>query len=96
MVTVNIHSLIGEMAYHGHRVKIYDNNLNALDSAYYRIEEDKKLLRDEGLLLHKNFIVSRPTGLSSDSYEFFWRKTSTSDWQVAKNVAVLQPLLCTQ
>ncbi|KAK2168394.1 hypothetical protein LSH36_17g09002 [Paralvinella palmiformis] len=48
--------IAGEMAYHGHRVKIYDNNLNALDSAYYRIEEDKKLLRDEGLLLHKNFI----------------------------------------
>ena len=46
------------MAYHGHRVKLYDNNLNALNSAYYRIEEDKKQLRDDGLLLHRNFIVS--------------------------------------
>ena len=48
----------GEMAYHGHRVKIYDRDLNALNSAYKRIEEDKKNLRDEGLMLHKNYIVS--------------------------------------
>ena len=45
------------MAYHGHRVKLFDNNLNALNSAYPRIEEDKQYLREEGLLTHKNFVV---------------------------------------
>lgn len=48
--------IAGEMAYHGHRVKIYDNNLNSLNSAYQRIEDDKKCLREEGLMAHKNFI----------------------------------------
>lgn len=45
------------MAYHGHRVKVHDVDLNALNSAYLRIEEDKKNLREEGLLAHKNFVV---------------------------------------
>ncbi|KAL3873919.1 hypothetical protein ACJMK2_036996 [Sinanodonta woodiana] len=43
-------------AYHGHRVKVYDNNLPALNSAYSKLDEDMKQLRDEGLLLHKRFI----------------------------------------
>ena len=46
------------MAYHGHRVKLFDNNIEALNSAHERMEEDKKQLREEGLLPHKNFIVS--------------------------------------
>ncbi len=46
------------MAYHGHRVKLFDNNIDALNSAHERMEEDKKQLREEGLLPHKNFIVS--------------------------------------
>ncbi|XP_074650952.1 putative 3-hydroxybutyryl-CoA dehydrogenase isoform X2 [Tubulanus polymorphus] len=46
----------GEMAYHGHRVKVYDNNTAALNSVYHRIEEDKKNLREEGLMSQKNFI----------------------------------------
>ena len=52
----------GEMAYHGHRVKMYDNNLNALNSAYQRIEEDKHQLREDGLMAHQNFIVCTTTG----------------------------------
>ena len=46
------------MAYHGHRVKLFDNNIEALNSAHEKMEEDKKQLREEGLLPHKNFIVS--------------------------------------
>ncbi|ELU17936.1 hypothetical protein CAPTEDRAFT_222534 [Capitella teleta] len=48
--------IAGEMAYHGHRVRIFDSNLNALNSVYQRLEEDKQTLRNEGLLPHKNFI----------------------------------------
>ncbi|KAK2192439.1 hypothetical protein NP493_31g03001 [Ridgeia piscesae] len=44
------------MAYHGHRVRLYDNNVKSLNSAYMRIEEDKKYLHEQGLLLHKNFV----------------------------------------
>jgi len=50
----------GEMAYHGHRVKLHDAKVNALNTAYDRIEEDKRQLREEGLLPNRNFIVSQP------------------------------------
>ncbi|XP_013395922.1 peroxisomal fatty acid beta-oxidation multifunctional protein AIM1-like [Lingula anatina] len=48
--------IAGEMAYHGHRVKMYDSNTNQLNSVYERIEEDKRHLRREGLMSHRNFI----------------------------------------
>lgn len=48
--------IAGELAYHGHRVKIHDSSLKNLNSVFQRMEEDKKNLREEGLLLHKNFI----------------------------------------
>jgi len=47
----------GELAYHGHRVKMYDANTDTLNSAYERIEEDKQNLRRDGLLPQQNFIV---------------------------------------
>lgn len=46
------------MAYHGHRVMVYDNNVEVLNGAYEIIQEDKRVLRQEGLLLQKNFLVS--------------------------------------
>ncbi|XP_014787242.1 probable 3-hydroxybutyryl-CoA dehydrogenase isoform X1 [Octopus bimaculoides] len=48
--------LLGALAYHGHRVKMYDNNTETLNKAYSVIEEDKNMLRQEGLLLQKNFL----------------------------------------
>ena len=48
---------LGELAYHGHRVKMYDANIDSLNSAYERIEEDKQHLRQDGLLPQLNFIV---------------------------------------
>ena len=47
----------GEMAYHGHRVKMYDSSVSSLNSAHERIEEDKRQLQKDGLLPHPNFIV---------------------------------------
>ena len=38
-------------------MKVYDSYVSALDLVYTRMEEDKKDLRNDGLLLHKNFIV---------------------------------------
>jgi uncharacterized protein with GYD domain len=55
----------GELAYHGHRVKVYDHNINILNSTYERIEEDKKSLREGGLMTHKNFVVSGYYSLAS-------------------------------
>jgi len=48
---------VGELAYHGHRVKMFDANTDSLNSAYERIEEDKQHLRQDGLLPQLNFIV---------------------------------------
>ena len=49
----------GELAYHGHRVKIHDSNVANLNSVHLRMEEDKAKLMKEGLLLSKNFVVSK-------------------------------------
>lgn len=48
--------IAGELAYHGHRVKMYDANTDSLNSAYERIEEDKHHLQHDGLLPQLNFI----------------------------------------
>lgn len=48
--------IAGEFAYHGHRVKIYSNQLDSLNSVFQRMEEDKQQLRQDGILQSKNFI----------------------------------------
>lgn len=48
--------IAGEMAYHGHRVKIHDASVNTLNTAFNRIEEDKRQLREDGLLPNRNFV----------------------------------------
>ncbi|ESO90070.1 hypothetical protein LOTGIDRAFT_164373 [Lottia gigantea] len=48
--------IAGEMAYHGHRVKITDNNLDNLNKVFERLQEDRKMLKQDGLLPHDNFI----------------------------------------
>ncbi|XP_060580402.1 3-hydroxybutyryl-CoA dehydrogenase-like [Ruditapes philippinarum] len=48
--------IAGELAYHGHRVKIYSNHLDSLNTVFQRMEEDKHQLRQDGILLNKNFI----------------------------------------
>ncbi|GAB1609757.1 uncharacterized protein LOC115216963 [Argonauta hians] len=50
--------IAGTLAYHGHRVKVYDSDTPTLNHAYTIIEEDKNMLRQEGLLLQKNFLGS--------------------------------------
>lgn len=50
-------SYSGEMAYHGHQVKMFDSSLSSLNSAYERIEEDKRQLQKDGLLPLPTFIV---------------------------------------
>ncbi|XP_048735230.1 3-hydroxybutyryl-CoA dehydrogenase-like [Ostrea edulis] len=48
--------IAGELAYHGHRVKIWDVNIEALNAVYRILEEDKKQLTEDGLLFQKNFV----------------------------------------
>lgn len=50
--------ILGELAYHGHRVKIWDVNNQALNTVFNVLEDDKKQLREDGLF-QKNFVVSR-------------------------------------
>lgn len=58
---------IGELAYHGHRVKIWDVSIPALNAVYNIIEDDKKQLREDGLLFQKNFVVSEANSLKKAS-----------------------------
>ncbi|XP_078001048.1 putative 3-hydroxybutyryl-CoA dehydrogenase [Glandiceps talaboti] len=48
--------IAGDMAYHGHRVKIYDQNAAALDAFHANLEDDKLELKNEGLMTHPNFL----------------------------------------
>ena len=45
------------MAYHGHRVKIYDVNPAALSTVQANLEDDKNELRKDGLMMHPTFLV---------------------------------------
>ncbi|XP_041354547.1 3-hydroxybutyryl-CoA dehydrogenase-like [Gigantopelta aegis] len=48
--------IAGELAYHGHRVKIFDSNGNALDKVFERLQDDKRMLHEEGLIPQEKFI----------------------------------------
>lgn len=50
--------LIGELAYCGHTVHVYDKSPDVLDSVPDQIRLAKKELRAEGLMPHIDFIVS--------------------------------------
>ena len=49
--------LSGELAYHGHRVKIFDSNKEALNKVFSRLKEDRHMLQKDGLLAQENFLV---------------------------------------
>lgn len=48
--------IVGELAYHGHEVRVYDRNPEALDRVRLRIQEDKRLLKEDGLLQSSSFL----------------------------------------
>lgn len=54
--------IAGEFAYHGHRVKCYDNNIQALNSVYQRYQSDKAELLNDQIVDSLNF-----TGFYFDS-----------------------------
>ena len=47
--------IAGEFAYHGHRVKCYDNNIQALNSVYQRYQSDKVELLNDQIVDSLNF-----------------------------------------
>lgn len=48
--------IAGELAYHGHRVKVYDRSRQALDHAHNVLGEHKEKLRREELMITCNFV----------------------------------------
>lgn len=48
--------IAGEMAYHGHRVKMFDTNKDSLNKVCLRLKEDRHMLQKDGLLLQENFL----------------------------------------
>ena len=47
--------IAGEFAYHGHRVKTYDNNIQSLNSVYTRYQSDKAQLYADQVVESPNF-----------------------------------------
>jgi hypothetical protein len=47
--------IAGEFAYHGHRVKCYDNNIQSLNSVYARYQKDKEELYADQVIESPNF-----------------------------------------
>ncbi|GFO03795.1 fatty acid oxidation complex subunit alpha [Plakobranchus ocellatus] len=48
--------IAGELAYHGHRVKIHDSNLSSLNKVHEVLNYDLKQLRAEGLISQAQFL----------------------------------------
>ncbi|OQR71800.1 hypothetical protein BIW11_01433 [Tropilaelaps mercedesae] len=48
--------IVGDLVYHGHEVRAYDSNSEALDKLLLRLAEDTKILRKDGLLNQPNFV----------------------------------------
>lgn len=48
--------IAGEMAYHGHRVKIFDSSKDALNKVFSHLQEDRRMLQKDGLLAQENFL----------------------------------------
>lgn len=48
---------VGELAYHGHRVKVYDRSRQALERASNVLEEHKEQLRREECMITRDFVV---------------------------------------
>ncbi|KAL8571994.1 hypothetical protein ACOMHN_057677 [Nucella lapillus] len=48
--------MAGELAYHGHRVKMFDSNKDALNKVFSRLQEDRHMLHKEGLLEQEQFL----------------------------------------
>lgn len=47
--------IAGNLAYHGHTVKLHDRSTQILNSVPLRIEEDKQELKQDGILLQPNY-----------------------------------------
>lgn len=48
--------IAGELAYHGHRVKLFDHNTDALNNVFSRLQEDRAMLKKEGLMMQEQFM----------------------------------------
>ncbi|XP_033115849.1 probable 3-hydroxybutyryl-CoA dehydrogenase [Anneissia japonica] len=48
--------IAGCLAYHGHLVKIYDNDARALDALYTNLESDKEDLKKDELMVQRQFL----------------------------------------
>ncbi|RWS12074.1 3-hydroxybutyryl-CoA dehydrogenase-like protein [Dinothrombium tinctorium] len=44
------------MAYDGNEVRVHDNSIAVLNKVYLRLSEDRRMLREDGFLLHNDFI----------------------------------------
>jgi 3-hydroxyacyl-CoA dehydrogenase len=48
--------IAGSLAYGGHEVRVHDQNSAILNKVSLRINEDKRILKEDGLIAHTNFL----------------------------------------
>ena len=49
--------MTGSLAYGGHEVRVQDQSSVILNKIILRINEDKRILKEDGLIAHTNFLV---------------------------------------
>lgn len=53
-----IRLLLGAMAYEGNEVRVHDNNDQLLNKLYLRLNEDRRILKEDGFMVNSDFLVS--------------------------------------
>ncbi|XP_038075349.1 3-hydroxybutyryl-CoA dehydrogenase-like [Patiria miniata] len=91
--------IAGCMAYHGHKVKVYDSNAAALDALHSNLEVDKRELKCEGLMIHPNFLgqvlcISRLEEAVRDAEYIF--EAVIEDLEIKQNLIREVSHLCSQ
>lgn len=46
------------MAYEGNEVRVHDNNDQLLNKLYLRLNEDRRILKEDGFMVNSDFLVS--------------------------------------
>ena len=47
------------MAFEGNEVRVHDNNDQLLNKLYLRLNEDRRILKEDGLMANNDFLVRR-------------------------------------
>lgn len=64
----NFSQNVGSLAYEGHEVRVHDSSSAVLNKVYLRLTEDRRILREDGLVSNSAFIVSMDLETDCNSF----------------------------